>query len=258
MAVTYEREGTIARIVIRRPEVLNTLDYDSVADLCQAWERLASDDAAAVCVLSGEGDDAFSAGADLKTLLPMLTAGGLQREIVGDTAAAFAKFLIAKPVIAAVRGICVAAGTELLQATDIRVVSEDAQFGLPEPRWGLLPAGGSTVRLARQIPYCRAMELLLTGEMIDAEEALAIGLVNRVVPSAEVDSVAMELAATIAANGKVAVQTIKRSVLETSGLALREAFAIEANHAREIFLTEDAVEGPLAFSEKRAPRFKGR
>jgi enoyl-CoA hydratase len=257
MAVTYERSGAIARIVIRRPDALNALDYQSVLELCDAWQRLESDDEAAVGILSGEGDRAFSAGADLKTLLPRITSGGLHDEIIGHSAPAFAKFVITKPVVAAVRGVCVAGGTELLQATDIRVVSEDARFGLPEPRWGLIPAGVSTVRLPRQIPYCRAMEILLTGAMLDAQEALAWGLVNRVVPARHVDAVATEFAEKIAANGRLAVQAIKRSVLETSGLPLPAAFAIESSHAHRVFASADAVEGPLAFSEKRTPRFTG-
>jgi enoyl-CoA hydratase len=257
MPVTYELEGGIATIVIRRPQALNALDQESIVQLGEAWRRLEDDDAAVVGLLTGEGEEAFSSGADLKTLLPLITAGGMQEEIVSDTGSAFAKVLVSKPVVAAVKGICVAGGTELLQATDIRIASEDARFGLPEPRWGLLPAGGSTVRLARQIPYCRAMEILLTGDMIDAREALAIGLVNRVVPTEEVDSVAAKMAARIASNGRLAVREIKRSVLESSGRGLREGFAIESNHARRVFASQDAIEGPLAFSEKREPQFTG-
>src|SRR3954469_6845813 len=186
MPVTYERTGAIALITIRNPEALNALDYEMVQQLVSAWHELEADDEAVVGMITGEGDQAFCSGADLKTLLPLITAGGLEDEIIGPTGGTFAKFLVTKPVVAAIRGICVAGGTELLQATDIRIASEDARFGLPEPRWALFPAGGSTVRLARQIPYCRAMEILLTGEMISADEALQIGLVNRVVPSAEV------------------------------------------------------------------------
>lgn len=258
MPVTYECDGAIARITISRPEALNALDYEMVQQLVSAWNKLEGDDDAAVGVITGDGDEAFCSGADLKTLLPLITSGGLEDEIIGPTGGTFAKFLVTKPVVAAVRGICVAGGTELLQATDIRIASEDAKFGLPEPRWALFPAGGSTVRLARQIPYCRAMEVLLTGEFMTADEALRVGLVNRVVPSADVLDVAYGFAERIAANGRVAVQAIKRSVLETSGVPLPEAYAIEARHARRALSTEDSVEGPLAFSEKRKPRFTGR
>jgi enoyl-CoA hydratase len=258
MPVLYERDGAIARITISRPEALNALDYEMVQQLVSAWHALEEDDEAVVGIVTGDGDQAFCSGADLKTLLPLITSGGLEDEIIGPTGGTFAKFLITKPIVAAVRGVCVAGGTELLQATDIRIASEDAKFGLPEPRWGLFPAGGSTVRLPRQIPYCRAMEILLTGELITADEALRIGLVNRVLPSAEVLDAAHAVAERIARNGRIAVQAIKQSALETSGVPLAEAFAIEARHSRRALSTEDSVEGPLAFSEKREPRFTGR
>ncbi|HEY8545281.1 MAG TPA: enoyl-CoA hydratase/isomerase family protein, partial [Acidimicrobiales bacterium] len=184
MNVTCEVTDRIAVVTLSDPATHNALDEAGVQGLAEAWTRIRDDDEILVAVLRGDGDRAFSSGANLKTLLPVLTAGGLP-EIVAPDGPVFAKFVLAKPVVAAVRGICVAGGTELLQATDIRIASHDARFGLPEPRWGLLPVGGSTVRLARQIPYCHAMELLLTGDMIDAETALRIGLVNRLVDSAE-------------------------------------------------------------------------
>lgn len=258
MPVVYERDGAIARITISNPAALNALDYDMVQQLVSVWHTLEEDDDAVVAVLTGDGDKAFCSGADLKTLLPQITSGGLEDEIIGPTGGTFAKFLITKPIVAAVRGVCVAGGTELLQATDIRIASEDAKFGLPEPRWALFPAGGSTVRLPRQIPYCRAMEILLTGDFITADEALRMGLINRVLPSAEVMDAAYAVAERIAANGRIAVQAIKHSVLETSGVPLPEAYAIEARHSRRALSTEDSVEGPLAFSEKRKPRFTGR
>ena len=254
MTIAYERHGHVARITMERRESLNALTYEDILALTESWHRLEKDDAAYVGILSGT-PEAFCSGADLKTLLPLITSGGLQEEIVGPEGAAFAKFTISKPVIAAVRGLCVAGGTELLQATDIRIASEDARFGLPEPRWGLFPAGGSTVRLPRQIPYCRAMEILLTGAQLNAEEALRIGLVNRVVPSAQVEDEAARMSELICRNGPLAIRAIKRSVLETSGLPLTDAFAVESRLAREVFETPDAVEGPRAFAEKRLPRF---
>src|SRR3954453_23831025 len=175
MPVTYERNGAVALITISKPEALNALDYEMVQQLVAVWHELEADDEAVVGIVTGDGDEAFCSGADLKTLLPLITAGGLEEEIIGPTGGTFAKFLITKPVVAAVRGICVAGGTELLQATDIRIASGDARFGQPGARGALFPAGGSTVRLPRQIPYCRAMEILRTGDMISAEEALQIG-----------------------------------------------------------------------------------
>ncbi len=257
MTVTCEVEDRIATVTLSDPATHNALDEAGVRGLGEAWARIRDDDEILVAVLRGDGDRAFSSGANLKTLLPILTDGGLP-EIVAPDGPVFAKFVLPKPVVAAVRGICVAGGTELLQATDIRIASHDAVFGLPEPRWGLLPVGGSTVRLARQIPYCHAMEMLLTGELIDAETALRIGLVNRLVDSAEVDGQAREVARKITRNGPVAVQAIKRAVLESWGLPLGDAFAVESAAGRRVFASVDAVEGPLAFTEKRAPRFEGR
>jgi enoyl-CoA hydratase len=256
VSVTYERVGAIAHIRLRREESLNALTLSDVHELIACWRRLEEDDAAWVGIVSGT-PAAFCSGADLKTLLPMITSGGLQDEIVGPEGPTFAKFVLSKPVVAAIRGVCVAGGTELLQATDIRIAADDARFGLPEPRWGLFPAGGSTVRLPRQIPYCRAMEILLVGDQIDAQEALAIGLVNRVVASDEVEETAQRMAERICRNGPLAVRAIKRSVLETSGRSLPEAFAVESRLARAVFATPDAVEGPLAFAQKREPRFAG-
>lgn len=257
MSVNCEVDDGIAVVTLSDPATHNALDEVSARQLADAWIRIRDDDEILVAVLRGGGGDAFSSGANLKTLLPLITDGGMP-EIVDPDGPVFAKFVLAKPVVAAVRGVCVAGGTELLQATDIRIASPDAKFGLPEPRWGLLPVGGSTVRLARQIPYCHAMEILLTGELIDAETALRIGLINRVVDHEQVDDAALDVARRIRANGPVAVQAIKRAVLETWGMPLPEAFAIESKAGKKVFESSDAMEGPLAFTEKRSPRFQGR
>lgn len=256
MGVSLEVEDRIAVITMADPETHNSMDRDDALALGEAWLRVRDDEEILVAVLRGDGNRAFSSGANLKSLLPEITAGGMP-EIVEPSGPVFAKFILPKPVVAAVRGICVAGGTELLQATDIRIASPDAVFGLPEPRWGLLPVGGSTVRLTRQIPYCHAMEILLTGDQIDAETALRIGLINRIVDSELVDETAMAFARKIAANGPIAVQAIKRAVLETWGLPLVDAYEVESSLGKKVFASEDAIEGPLAFTEKRPPNFKG-
>jgi enoyl-CoA hydratase len=241
-----------------RPEALNAMDLDMSLALAAAWEDLAEDDDVRVIVLTGSGDRAFCAGADLKTLLPLITSGGFQ-EGVGAEGNVFLKSVpLYKPVIAAVNGDAIAGGTEILQATDLRVAVEGARFGLQEVRWGLFPAGGSTVRLPQQIPYCHAMEILLTGRLLTAEEALRIGLINRVVPRDELDATVDDWIKTLLRNGPLAQQKVKQSVLSAFGRPIPEALAIEASIAQEVFRTEDAVEGPRAFVEKRFPVFNGR
>jgi enoyl-CoA hydratase len=165
---------------------------------------------------------------------------------------------VKKPLIAAVEGYAVAGGTEILQATDIRVAAEGATFGVFEARRGLFPLGGSTVRLPRQIPYTVAMEILLTGRAVSAREAHRIGLVGRVVPDGQALAEAKRVAALIGENGPLAVEAIKRSVRETEGLPEDEALKIELEIGWPVFATEDAKEGPRAFAEKRPPAFRRR
>jgi enoyl-CoA hydratase len=160
-----------------------------------------------------------------------------------------------KPLVAAVEGYALGGGTEILQATDIRVAAKSAVFGLTESAMGLFPLGGSTVRLRRQIPHTLAMEMLLTGRRVTADEALSFGLVGRVVPDGQALPEARKLADLIASNGPIAVQAIKRSVLENAGLPEREALAGELAIGMPVFRTDDAREGPRAFAEKRKPQF---
>src|SRR3954453_3976052 len=205
MPLQVEKGAGGARVISDRPEALNALDLDMSLDMAKAWEDLAEDDDVRVVVLTGTGDRAFCAGADLKTLLPLITSGGFQ-EGVGPTGNVFLKSVpLYKPVIARVNGDAIAGGTEILQATDLRVAVEGARFGLQEVRWGLFPAGGSTVRRAQQIPYCHAMEILLTGRLLSAQEALEIGLINRVVSSQEeLESVVGEWTKKLLRNGPFA------------------------------------------------------
>src|SRR5258707_6319181 len=163
-----------------------------------------------------------------------------------------------KPLIAAVEGPAIAGGTEILQATDIRIAGRSARFGISEARWGLFPLGGSAVRLVRQIPYTIAADLLLTGRHITADEALRIGLIGEVVPDGQALARALDVAAQIAANGPLAVQAILRTIRETEGMAENEAVSVETRIGMEVFKAADAKEGPRAFAEKRPPVFSGR
>jgi len=254
-----ERQGHVLVVTMNRPQARNALSGPMLALLRQAWDQVDSDPGIRVCVLTGAGG-AFCAGADLKAM---------SRSHPGDQAASrsFDPSVIepllkgrrlTKPLIAAVEGPAVAGGTEILQATDIRVAGESARFGVSEARWGLFPLGGSAVRLPRQIPYTVAADMLLTGRHISAAQALEIGLIGHVVPDGQALAKALEIAAMIAANGPVAVRAILRTIRETEGMAEADAFAVEAKIGMAVFQSEDAREGPRAFTEKRTPRFRDR
>ena len=161
-----------------------------------------------------------------------------------------------KPMIAAVEGVAIAGGTEILQAMDIRVAGKSAKFGISEARWSLYPMGGSAVRLPRQIPYTVAADLLLTGRHIDAEEAKEIGLIGHVVPDGEALSKARDIAEIVCKNGPLAVEAILKTLHETDGMTEQEALAHEFTYGWSVFSSEDAKEGPRAFSEKRTPDFR--
>jgi len=166
-------------------------------------------------------------------------------------------YALYKPVIAAINGHAIAGGMEFLYSTDIRISCPDAKFGLQEVKWAIFPMGGSSVHLPRQLPYARAMEMLLTGELMDAHEALELGFLNRVVDRDRVMQEAERYAGIIASNGPMAVSAIKKAVRTISGLTLEEGLAREKEIAMPVFATKDAREGPRAFKEKRKPKYIG-
>jgi enoyl-CoA hydratase len=231
-----------------------------LARLADAWDLIDGDDDIRVAILTGAGGN-FCSGSDLKQM-HNLPANQWSARFKTDPDLHWKAFLrhrhLAKPLIAAVEGYAIAGGTEILQVTDIRVAGQSAKFGVSEVRWGLFPLGGSTVRLRRQLPYTHAMDLLLTGRHIGAEEARSIGLIGRVVPDGQALTTAKLIASDIAANGPFAVQMIKRSVRETEGMAEADALARELELGWKVFQSEDAKEGPRAFAEKRKPAFKAR
>ncbi len=262
----YEKRDGIAILTLNRPEKKNAITPEMIVRLAEAFRDFRDDDASRVAILTGAGDT-FTAGADLGRLIPLLTRArkpddDWDRRMVEDKTlfenAILRKFELYKPVIAAVNGAALAAGCEMIQATDIRLAAPEATFGLSEAKRGIVPGGGSLVRLARQIPYCEAMRILLFGDSIPASEALRIGLINEVVPREQLLPRALELAAKLAANGPLALRKIKEAVLRSSGRPLDEAFAIEDECSRVVMRSDDAREGPRAFMEKRAPRFVGR
>ncbi|HEY3139920.1 MAG TPA: enoyl-CoA hydratase-related protein [Acidimicrobiales bacterium] len=270
MAIRYEQpEDHIVLITIDRPP-RNALDMYAFRDLAGAWRTFRDDPDAWVAVVTGSGDS-FCVGADLKTYIPQITqlsqdiSAGNVTEIDGCKLSdgTFAvlrppKVRIYKPIVAAVNGFCTAGGMEMLCGTDIRLASPDAQFAVMEPKRGLFAGGGTTVRLPRQLPFPLAMELLLTADLVPAERALAMGLINEIVSKDRLVDAALDLARRIAANAPLAVQATKESVLRGLAADYLAALEIETELAQKIFATEDAKEGPKAFAEKRPPVWQGR
>jgi len=262
--VEYETRGHIAVITLNRPEARNAINPEVAVRLADAWQEVKDNDQVRVAVLTGTGS-AFCAGADLGQLIPMMSGARKpenewDERVAGDpgvtSRALLRNFDPETPVIAAINGHAIAGGMEITQGTDIRVSVPEARFGVQEVKWAIFPAGGSTVRLPVQIPYAKAMELLLTGDLISAEEALAMGFLNYV--TEDVMGKAMEIAEKIAANGPLAVKAIRHSVKECLGLPEQEALKMESRISAPVFQTEDAREGPKAFMEKRQPVYHGR
>ncbi|OAK56200.1 enoyl-CoA hydratase/isomerase family protein [Rhodococcoides kyotonense] len=247
-------DGPIAIVTIDRPRKLNAMTRSMIDDFRTATSELDADPSVRAIVITGAGERSFSAGGDLNTLLPpaMDAADDLLNPVTTD------RFLssVFTPVIAAVRGLCIGAGFEILLGTDIRVASTDAAFGLPEVKWGLVPGSGTHVRLPQQVSWPVAMKLLLTGESIDAQTALTIGLVNETVASDRVLDRALEIAGVVAKNGPLAVRTAKE--IAVRALDHHGAFALEHALNSRVLGSNDAREGVAAFQQKRDTTFVGR
>lgn len=261
--VDYAVNGHIATITLNRPEARNAVNPEVAVRLAEAWHKVRDDDNVRVAILTGTGS-AFCAGADLGQLIPLISGGRAAANEYDEQVLAnpdifeccfLRSFDPVKPVIAALNGHAIAGGMEMTQGTDIRVAVPAAKLGVQEVKWAIFPAGGSTVRLTQQLPFAKGMELLLTGDLVSADEALALGFLNYVVddPMAK----AQEIAGKIAANGPIAVQAIRKSARACLGMEEQAALALETKISAPVFKTEDAQEGPRAFMEKRAPVYKG-
>jgi enoyl-CoA hydratase len=251
--ILYEKTDRIAIVTINRPEAMNAFTAEMLTGLEDAFAAFNSDPELWVAILTAAGDKSFSTGLDLKEAIPMLT-GGDALGFEDTTKRQFSD--IFKPIIAAVNGHCIAGGMEMLQGTDLRIAAEHATFGLGEVRWGIVPLGGTHIRLPRQIPWAVAMEMLLVGRPIDARRAHEIGLVNQIVPADELMPAALKLAQKMCQNGPLAMQTAKEIVVRSFGL--ESGFVLEKALGARVLASEDAQEGPRAFAEKRKPQFKGR
>jgi enoyl-CoA hydratase len=251
--IMYEKRDRIAIVTINRAEAMNAFTPEMLRAMDAAFADFNKDPNLWVAILTAAGDKSFCAGMDLKAAIPLMT-GGDELGYEDHTKRPFSD--VFKPIIAAVNGYCIAGGLEFLQGTDLRIAAEHATFGLGEVRWGIIPTGGSHIRLPRQIPWAVAMELLLTGRPITAQRAYDIGLVNEVVAADQLMPAALKWAETICKNGPLAVRTAKE--IAVRALGLESGFVLEKAIGARVFSSADAQEGPRAFAEKRPPRFTGR
>jgi enoyl-CoA hydratase len=255
--IRVAREDGRAIVTVARPDKLNALNAGTVAELDVAFEELGADDEVRGIIVTGEGEKAFVAGADIGELARMGPISGIDVSRQGQ--AAFRRLeRMGKPVIAAVNGYALGGGMELALACHLRIASDNARFGLPEVKLGIIPGYGGTVRLPRIVGRGRALELILTGEMITAERAYEIGLVNRVVPRDQLLDAALQLLETILKNGPVALRFALETVDRSLETGIEEGMGLEAHLFGLLASTDDMQEGMAAFLEKRPADFRGR
>jgi enoyl-CoA hydratase/carnithine racemase len=255
--VLYEKKGAIAYVTLNRPNVLNALNTPTWADLRTAFEDARGDEAVRGVILTGAGDKAFIAGADISELAHATAIDAERSSRFGQSVLDLIENL-GKPVVAAINGFALGGGCETAMACTIRIAVEHAKFGQPEVKLGLLPGGGGTQRLPRLVGKGRALQLILSGGMISAQEAWRIGLVNEVVRAADLMPRAEAILKEIAANAPVAVKYALDSTNKGMDTSQSEGFALEASYFGLCAGTEDKREGTSAFLEKRGPQFRGR
>lgn len=251
------REGPVAIVTINRPDVLNALDGRTLDDLQRVFVDLAADADVRAVIVTGAGEKSFVAGADIKELAGQTPTGGREHAQRGQRVFSLIE-LMRKPVIAAINGYALGGGCELAMACTLRIAADTAKLGQPEINLGIIPGYGGTQRLARLVGKGRALELLLTGAMISADDAARMGLVNRVVPAASLQAEARRLAASLAGHAPIATGYIIDAVNAGLEMPLAEGLAYEATLFGLVASTDDMREGTAAFLGKRTPTFKGR
>lgn len=253
MPIEYRTEGRIAVITINRPEVLNALSAGDLIEMSDHLKRFDNDFDLRACIITGAGEKAFCTGMDVKETQP----DGLGNPAARPENTLVRGLEIRKPLIAAVNGYALGGGLELALACDIRIASENAVFGLPEVTLGLIPGWGGTQRLARLIPFGKAVEMILTGKRIDAKEALDLNLVSKVVQPEELMNAATELAVQLCDSAPLAIQAAKEAVYRGHDIPLSEGLKLESDLSSKTMSTKDYAEGRTAFLEKRKPEYKG-
>jgi len=256
MAIDYTKEGKIATFTINRPEALNAMNVEAWRELSEALVDFRDDPELWVGIITGTGEKAFCAGADIKDLLPFMKDNASSPWMMPPTH--MRGLDIWKPLIAAINGVVLGGGLEIALGCDIRIASEKARLGVPEVNLGIIPGWGGTQRLPRMIPWCKAAELVLMGKHVDAQEAYRIGLVNKVVPLEELMPTAKEWAEALCRPGPLAVRAAKQAMVRGTSIPLEEGLKLELALFAYLQSTEDYIEGTTAFLEKRSPDYKAK
>lgn len=262
MSIIYEKKGRIATITINRPEKRNAIDRGTGQELTEAWTDFRDDPGVWVAILTGAGNKAFCSGADLRDVGEFYRSmTPFERRHLSETSPGLGgitrQLEIMKPIVSAINGYCFAGGLEMALACDFRIAADSAVFGLLEVTRGIIPGAGGTQRLPRVISLPKALEMILLGRKINAQEALRLGLVNEVFPLSDLMSSAYDLAEELCRNAPLAVQAAKEAVLRGLNLPLEEGLRLEQFLAEPVRQSKDAHEGVKAFLEKRSPIFKG-
>ena len=258
MSIEFEKQGPVAVITINRPQAMNAIDLNTHLAFQEIWPRINQDDDIQVVVLTGGGSKAFCSGADIGTFLPYLRERAVKELDDGDFCGINRGSPTTKPIIAAINGLAYAGGLEIALACDVRIAVEHARFALPEPRWGVIAGAGGVTRLSRVLPTALATQMVLTGEPVSAQRALAEGLVSELTSAENLLPRALEIAHSITKNAPLAVRVSLQVIRRGADCGLDAALELERTAFRRVLLSEDFREGIAAFTEKRAPAYQGR